>query len=196
MGGAIRLRTGAVGACVALLVVAATVGVANKRIDASIREAQQVLSLPVPRTCAELLPGVKRILVERYTAAMGHGPELKTLDMAPEADRQVIVTPWTGGDDFGTEGCRWSAALTPLSDGKCSIVMSEVGRHRGRKIGTEESGPPGWRIWGGDKRDEAMHWDLMVEAMPEALPWAARRWHRPQSGSCPRTQPPAPPVSN
>ena len=93
---AIRLRKGLVGAGVALLVVAATFGVVVTRIASSIRDAEQGLSLPVPRTCAELMPAVKGILIERYTAHVGHGPELETMDMDPATDRGVTVTPWTG----------------------------------------------------------------------------------------------------
>jgi hypothetical protein len=180
-----RLRKGLVGACVALLVVAATVGVVVMRMNSSIRDAEQAVSLPVPRTCAELMPGAKRVLVGRYTAKMGHAPELETMDMNPATDRRVMVTPWTGGEDTGTGGCRWSADLTPRPDGKCSIVMTEEGRYRGKKIGHEEKGAPGWRVWGRGKRDKAMHWALMAEAMPETLPWAVRWWHRAEPGSCP-----------
>jgi hypothetical protein len=201
MGGAIRLRKKPLGAFVALLVVAAMFGVVVTRIGSSIRDAEQGLSLPVLRTCAELMPAVKGILIERYTAIVGHGPELETMDMDPVTGRTVTVTPWTGGEDPGTEGCRWSADLTPQPDGKCSILMTEVRRYRGRKIGSEEKGPPGWRVVGRDHRDKSMHWALMAEVMPDALPWAARWWHPAEPGSCPRLEstppsPLAPPVSN
>ena len=38
------------------------------------------------------------------------------------------------------------------------------------------------RVTGRDHRDKAMHWALMAEVMPDALPWAARWWHPAEPG--------------
>jgi hypothetical protein len=178
-----RRRKIIVGACVAPLVAAAALGLFVLGANAAVRAAEQMMSRPLPRTCGELLPVVKRILVEHYTEKMGHGPTLETRDMLPKTDQQEMATPWIVGEDPEV-GCRWSAELTAQPNWRCSVAMNEQRRHR-TALDYRRDEIRGWYIR--RERNMAMHWALMRAVRPEALPWLARWWHRHRPGGEPET---------